>query len=68
MRGDRELHLPAAAAAGLAHGDWIEISVRDDEGKSLLSHLSSGDPGEIHPKNLHQAQWERRMGVMNRSR
>ena len=31
----------------LKPGDWIEIRLRDDGSKTLLSHLYSGDPGNI---------------------
>jgi hypothetical protein len=52
-RGDREVRI-APTSRHPAHGDWIEITVRDDAKKSLLNHLYSGDPGntsKISPSN-----------------
>lgn len=45
-RGDHELKIKGDVSR-LGPGDWIEIKVRDDEKKSLLDHLYSGDPGNI---------------------
>ena len=44
-RGDREIRIAHGGKA--ATGNWIEIKVRDDESKSLLEHLYSGDPGNV---------------------
>ena len=43
-RGEREFKV--ASAAGLKAGQRIQILLRDDEKKSLLRHLYSGDPGD----------------------
>jgi len=34
-----------SSTAGVKVGQWIEISVRDDESRSLVAYLYSGDPG-----------------------
>jgi len=43
-RGERELKV--ASTPGLKPGQRIQILLRDDAKKSLLSHLYSGDPGD----------------------
>jgi len=43
-RGEREFKV--ASSTGLKPGQRIQILLRDDEKKSLLSHLYSGDPGD----------------------
>lgn len=45
-RGEHELQVDGATAS-VKPGTWIEISVRDDAQKSLLTHLYSGDPGNL---------------------
>lgn len=45
-RGDHQFRL-AGDPAGLAAGAWIEIQLKDDEHRSLLDHLYSGDPGDL---------------------
>lgn len=46
LRGDRDVELEAPAA-GLAVGDRVAIEQRDDEQKTLLTYLYSGDPGDV---------------------
>ncbi len=45
-RGGHELKIDGDTSQ-LSPGTWIEISLRDDAGKSLLTHLYSGDPGGL---------------------
>ncbi len=45
-RGARQLRLEGDAKS-LKAGTWIEIRVKDDDQRSLLDHLYSGDPGNV---------------------
>lgn len=45
-RGDHELKIEGDASR-LSPGAWIEIMIRDDAERSLLTHLYSGDPGGL---------------------
>lgn len=45
-RGTHELRVDGNTAS-LKPGDWIEIRVKDDEKRTLLEHLYSGDPGNL---------------------
>lgn len=45
-RGEMRLRVEGNTSA-LKQGSWIEITVQDDERKSLLDHLYSGDPGNV---------------------
>ncbi|MEO8617609.1 MAG: glycosyl hydrolase family 28-related protein [Luteolibacter sp.] len=45
-RGNHELKIEGDTSA-LSAGDRIEITVRDDSQKSLLTHLYSDDPGDL---------------------
>lgn len=45
QRGDRDLELDAPPV-GMAVGDRVSIELRDDDKKSLISHVYSGDPGD----------------------
>lgn len=45
-RGSRELKVEGDTSM-LKAGSWIEIRVNDDEQKTLLEHLYSGDPGNL---------------------
>lgn len=45
-RGEHQLRI-AGDLTTLAAGEWIEIQVKDDEHRSLLDHLYSGDPGDL---------------------
>ncbi len=45
-RGSHLIHVDGNTAA-LKPGDWIEIRVKDDENRSLLEFLYSGDPGNL---------------------
>jgi len=45
-RGGHELKVEGDASR-LSPGDWIEIAIRDDAERSLLTYLYSGDPGGL---------------------
>jgi len=45
-RGERKIRITGNTTA-LQSGTWIEIKVHDDERKTLLDHLYSGDPGNL---------------------
>lgn len=45
-RGDHRIHVSGNLSA-LKPGSWIEIQVKDDEKRSLLDYLYSGDPSNI---------------------
>ena len=45
-RGDHELEIEGDASS-LSPGNWIQIAVKDDAERSLLTHLYSGDPGKL---------------------
>ncbi|KAI9002202.1 pectin lyase fold/virulence factor [Hyaloraphidium curvatum] len=42
-RGDLEIAL--SSVDGLSPGRWVEISIRDDDSRTLTSYLHGGDPG-----------------------
>jgi hypothetical protein len=44
-RGDHRLLLDKTAA--VKAGDWVTVNMTDDAQKSLLTHIYSGDPGDI---------------------
>lgn len=46
LRGDDTLTLAGTDADAVRPGQWIQLELRDDEQKSLLAHLYSGDPGD----------------------
>ncbi|BCX46747.1 pectinlyase [Haloferula helveola] len=46
-RGSRRIPVDATRFGGVNAGDWIQIDLKDDSERSLLSHLYSGDPGDV---------------------